>query len=202
MNNNVGFARFTLSLSVLIFSGLAFSGCSLYKSPTDIDLQKTQYAGGYISLNRVAPPVASPATLLGFMPDSVSDKDSIWLKVELAENKLVLMKGSNVVDESKIEGVLPLQPGVYSVQHKQRSPLWYAGDEYFSLRGLAVPSIGDKERYRRGALGDFALFVDSDASIHSAPVWTEEVGGLRIDDEKMKKIYYSLDVGAKVQVIP
>ena len=200
MKNSVATSRFTLSLSVLFFAVSALTGCAGSVRTSPDGSSDNQYAGGYISLNRVAPQVASPATLLGFMPDASEDQNTSWLKVELSQNKMLLMKGNKVVEETSIEGTLPLHAGVYSLQHKQRSPLWYAGDDYFSLRGLSVPSIGDKSRYRRGALGDFALFVDSDASIHSAPMWTAEVGGLRIDDEKMKKIYYSLDVGAKVQV--
>ena len=201
MDKKARFSLFTLSLTVLISSSLGLTGCAISPAP-DADLSSTQLAGGYISLNRVAPPIASPSTLLGFMPDASSEKDTPWLKLRLQDNTLLLMKGDAVVEQSKIEGSFALEPGIYSLQHKQRSPLWYAGDEYFTLRGLSVPTVGDKERYRRGALGDFALFVDSDASIHSAPIWTQEVGGLRIDDEKMKKIYYALDVGAKIQVTP
>ena len=198
-----------MKISFLLFPlALLLVGCSTTTTPLTpsnvqtAETQKSQTSlGGYISLNRIAPAVSSPASLLGFMPNPAgSDESTPWLKINTEAGTIQLMNGGQVVEETKIEGKLPIQPGSYTVKHKQRSPLWYAGDDYFLSRGLSIPEAGDKERYRRGALGDFALFVDNDASIHSAPVWTPEVGGLRIDDEKMKKIYYSMDVGATVTV--
>lgn len=154
---------------------------------------------GYVSINRIAPQIATPETLLGFLP-ALENNSGDWLQIDTKSKKLILFEGTKKLQEAAIEGDISLKPGRYEIKHKQRSPLWYAGDDYFEARGLSVPEVGHRERYRRGALGDFALFIDSDTPIHSSPEYNKEVGGIRIDDEQMRKIYYSLDVGSVIEI--
>ncbi|NQV20936.1 MAG: ribulose-phosphate 3-epimerase, partial [Rhodospirillales bacterium] len=52
-----------------------------------------------------------------------------------------------------VKAGVSLNPGTYALQHKQKRPLWYASDEYFAKRQLPIPPPGDRQRYRRGALG-------------------------------------------------
>ena len=178
-------ALFAISLSLLV-------GCSASQvKPSN------EATNGLLTINRVAPPISKPTTLLGFLPNNDTQK---WLCIDSKKLTVSLMDGDTPLATVKAEGAMKLTPGEYSLSHKQRSPLWYAGDDYFIKRGLPVPPSGDTERYRRGALGDFALFLDKDTSLHSAPIWTDEVGGLRIQDEQIKKIYYSLDVGSRVEI--
>lgn len=110
------------------------------------------------------------------------------------------MDGEKTSLVAQSEGELDLKAGTYTLMHKQRAPLWYAGDSYFTNREIPVPASGDSNRYLRGALGDFALFIDRDISIHSSEIWTSEVGGLRVPEEEIRKIYYSLNVGSQIEI--
>jgi hypothetical protein len=110
------------------------------------------------------------------------------------------MDGDKEVNVITGEGVEKLKPGIYQLLHKQRNALWYAPDSYFSARDLAIPAQGDRSRYRRGALGDFVLYIDKDTPIHNSPIWDDEIGGVRLDDADMSRLYYALEVGAAVEV--
>jgi lipoprotein-anchoring transpeptidase ErfK/SrfK len=110
------------------------------------------------------------------------------------------MQGETVLQTVAGQGVESLNPGKYTVEHKQRSALWYAPAEYFTSRGLPVPPEGVKERYLRGALGDFALFLDQMTPLHNGPIWSKELGGVRFDESDISRIYYQVEVGAPVEV--
>lgn len=180
---------------LILLGSLILTGCAgTMQPPAQLALKDD----GYISINRLAPQVSQPTTMLGFVP--VESEKGKWLSVDTTKGTISLMEGTNPVAIAHGEGAIKLSPGSYQLMHKQRSPLWYAGDTYFSKRGLPIPAAGDKERYRRGALGDFALFIDKDTSLHSALVWSDEVGGLRINDLDLRKIYYSLDVGSRIEI--
>jgi hypothetical protein len=98
------------------------------------------------------------------------------------------------------QGTYALKPGTYSVALKQNEPLWYAPPTYFLRRGIQVPAEGSKARFMRGALGSKAIFLDREIPIHSGPMWTEEIGGLRVSEEDMAKIFDAITVGGKVEV--
>jgi hypothetical protein len=110
------------------------------------------------------------------------------------------MEGSKEIAQGAIEGVSSLRPGTFSVRHKQRSALWHAPEEYFAARGLEVPAAGTKARFLRGALGEFALFIDKDTPIHSGPIATDEIGGIRAEEDLLSQLYYSLEVGSPIEV--
>jgi len=110
------------------------------------------------------------------------------------------MDGASAIFSLDGEGFENLKEGIFSVLHKQRSPLWYAPDAYFTARKESVPPEGDKERYRRGALGEFAMFLDKDTPLHCGPLSLPEIGGARLDDLQFSRVYYSLPIGAVVEV--
>jgi hypothetical protein len=181
-------------------TAVAITACSSAPTPTSTEQQSNLQiaSGGLVSINRVAPAISSPSVLFGFMPDK--EQKSSWLEINTSNKEVSLYEKGELVQKAKIEGNLDVEPGRYQIKHKQRSALWYAGDDYFLSRQLPVPEVGNRERYRRGALGDFALFLDTETPIHSSPIWTPEVGGLKLDDEQMRKIYYALEVGSVVEV--
>lgn len=148
-------------------------------------------------------------TMLGFMPLEKRDKllvpqksipSGTWLSINRTGHSVRLMNGEKVVDASSGEGLDTIKPGSYSLVLKQRNPLWYAPDGYFLARALPVPPQGDKSRFRRGALGEFTLFLGKELPIHSGLLWLEEIGGIRLEDSIISKLYYSLAVGAPVEV--
>jgi hypothetical protein len=87
-----------------------------------------------------------------------------------------------------------------SIELKQESPLWYAPDSYFERRGLPVPPPFSHTRFRRGALGPFALFLTGEIPLHSAPFWSDEVGGLRVSEEVASALFQHLPLGATIDL--
>lgn len=206
LNNGV-FSR-TLTGAVLILflgGGLALSGCTTAGNSKQSNWQED----GMIVLARPAPPVNtesayssehSKGTVFGFLP-SLEAGSKPWLLLSTAENKLKLMQGKELklavnldaqaISASQLEG------GVYEIIHKQRHPVWHATEEYFAARHIDAPAEGDAERFLKGALGDFALFTDKEMPIHSGPIELPELGGLRLKEDDIARIYYHLEVGSQ-----
>jgi hypothetical protein len=97
-------------------------------------------------------------------------------------------------------GIEQLQAGVYSIALKQRAPLWYAPTSYFENRGLNVPAEGNKERFRRGALGEYAVFLNNQAPLHSGPVDCPDIGGVQVAESDLKELFETAEVGMAVEV--
>jgi hypothetical protein len=97
-------------------------------------------------------------------------------------------------------GIEQLQAGVYSVALKQRTPLWYAPASYFESRGLDVPAEGSKERFRRGALGEFTVFLSNQTPLHSGPAASPDIGGVQFADSDIKGLFDAAEVGMTVEV--
>jgi hypothetical protein len=122
------------------------------------------------------------------------------LVVHGASHSLTLSLPGSAPVTVKAQGTYALKPGSYKVALKQTEPLWYAPPTYYLRRGIQVPADGSKARYMRGALGSKAIFLDREIPIHSGPVWTEEIGGLRLSEEDMARIFDAVAVGGRVEV--
>lgn len=181
------------------FLGLILSGCSASRSVLP---QQTFGHDGILALSRPMPQAidgVSTTSMLGFVPAPISPAGT-WLSINRHQKTVSLMEGDKAAITVHGDGIEKLSPGSFHLMHKQRSPLWYAPDSYFSERGLAIPPEGDRERYRRGALGEFAMFLDKDTPLHAGVVWTDDVGGIRVEENDLARLYYSLDVGSTVKV--
>lgn len=199
--NRVTTSILRLSLPAILF--LTLGGCSLFGgSISEQSSPAVWKKDGSIVLSRVAPvPVLneSKGELLGFLPQKSRSADH-WLAINKSTRTIEVMNGDQALISLKSEGVEQLQPGRYQVIHKQKDPLWYAPDKYFTSRLINVPPEGSKERYRKGALGDFVVYFDPALPIHSSPVPSDEVGGVRLGSTDMSRLYYSLDIGSVVEV--
>ncbi len=190
-----------LLVSICIASTL-LSGCakSVFTSPQASE-EFTQ--DGSIVISRPLPHrynASLPLTALGFVPTYQSAPGN-WLLIDTAKKTISLMEGEKVSMTSPADfGLSSIKPGSYSLLHKQRNPLWYAPESYFVSRKLAVPPDGDRSRFRRGALGDFVLYLDKDTPIHSGALWSGDVGGVKLDDNALSKIFYVLQIGSPIQV--
>lgn len=122
------------------------------------------------------------------------------LTVHSQSHSLTLALPGSAPVTIQAQGTYALKPGTYSVALKQNEPLWYAPPTYFLRRGIQVPAEGSKARFMRGALGSKAIFLDREIPIHSGPVWTEEIGGLRVSEADMAKIFDAIAIGGKVEV--
>lgn len=190
-----------LALVFVLLTALAACSSHSVKPTTEPDAKWLR--DGMIAFSRPAPEVSTnmPSSMLAFFPVRTSQAGS-WLSIDLHSAAINLMDGDKVVASAQGEGVSNLKPGTYQILHKQRNALWYANDNYFKSRKLPVPPQNDRSRYRRGALGDFALFVgeDNPTPLHSGPVWSQEIGGIRLNDDDLSRIYYRIPVGAQVEV--
>lgn len=199
--------------SLLLAFVVLLTGCSgvrFNNSASKLAQENRQgwLADGAITIARSAPlaQALEPSTMLGFLPGTVPalaspvERVGTWLSIDRAQRSISLHNGSTEVAKFDAEGVDKLKPGLFPIVLKQRSPLWYAPDSYFSARNLSIPARGDKSRFRRGALGDFVIFLDKSTPLHSGPIWVDEIGGLRLDENDLSRIYYQLDVGSLIEV--
>ena len=65
---------------------------------------------------------------------------------------------------------------------------------------MPVPPAGSKARYLRGALGEYAIYLDSELAIHNASIWCDEVGGVKVDGQLAQNILKSVQPGSLVVV--
>lgn len=142
------------------------------------------------------------APLIGYFPamSYLPADNEIWIEISRSEKKISIYKGKETLKDIKAEGNVELDAGEYYLQHKQKQPLWYASDDYFKNRKLEVPDSSARLRYRKGALGRYALYPTTNFPIHCAPIWTEEVGGLKVSLNDMVDIYSMIPVGAPIIV--
>jgi len=135
-------------------------------------------------------------TTPGFLPA----ENEAWLLVDKDSKEVALYEGRTEVLRFKAFGEVSLNEGKYFIQSKDVSPSWYASDEYFTSRDLMVPSLQDSLRWRKGVLGKQALLLPEGFAIHSARLWTKEVGGLRLEEQELSKLYDKLSPSSLVVV--
>lgn len=122
------------------------------------------------------------------------------LIVESAKHTLTLDLPGETPVVVKAYGAYTLKHGTFAVALKQNDPLWYAPPTYFLRRGMKVPPEGNRSRLMRGALGRKALFIDKQVAIHTGPVWNEEIGGLKVSEEDMSRLFDKVAIGTTVEV--
>jgi hypothetical protein len=185
------------------------SACSLFSSSEQTGLEAlpegsypkdgTVSLAGPIPAIQPASSIMASARALGFVPTEAVH-DGSWVSIDSSSGMVRLMNGANEVRSGVAEGAKNLRSGTFQLKHKQRSALWHAPASYFASRGLSIPSDGAKDRFLRGALGEFSLFIDKTTPIHSGPLWTPELGGVRVEENLLSSMYYSLEVGAPIEI--
>jgi len=156
---------------------------------------------GSITIARPAPESRniSADTMLGVLPVKGIERGN-WLAIDPRSKVINVMSGSELVSRISIQNIEDLAPGTFGIIHKQTDPVWYAPATYFSKRNLPVPAEGTRERFRKGALGDFALFINKDLSIHNSPVNCPDVGGIKLSDKDMALLYERIGTDAIVEI--
>ena len=182
-------------IKVLVLASL-LTACSTTTNKTN-DVSYLQ--DGMIVISRSMPdPVSQvPETILGFMP---ANSRGTWIQIDSKLQQLKLMQGQTEALSFNIKLGKNITPGTFKLIHKQERPTWYATDDYFTNRGIAVPATSSRQRYLKGALGNQALFLGESLSIHSAPLWCEEVGGIRIEDKNLQEIYHRLELNSVIEI--
>lgn len=192
--------RFAAAGAVVVSLPVPVAGGDVYVSNSANNVDATQTAAnltdGELTNSEMAP-------LLGYLPPIASylpTENEVWVQIDRQTMRIAIYRGNTLVKEFGAEGSVSLNPGDYFVQLKQKDPVWYAPDAYFSARELVVPTADDRVRYRRGALGKFAIYPTDNFAIHSAPVFSPEVGGIRVSSADLASIYYLIPLGAPVVV--
>lgn len=203
-------SRRLLALMSAVLCGGFITGCSLvagnersYLESGTIILSLEIPSAGETSVVAASDERPLMAPLIGYIPPTagfVPAENETWMEIDRGSKQVIVYRGKEPVKEMRAEGEVPLEPGVYALQHKQKKPLWYAPDEYFRRRHLAVPKSNDRLRYRRGALGPYVLYPTTTFPIHSAALWSEDVGGLRLSKADLASVYYMLPVGSSIVV--
>ena len=105
--------------------------------------------------------------------------------------------------EGSRQWIFKTPKGGFWVQQKIIKPLWIRPDWSFVEEGLPIPPANDESRYEFGVLGDYAMAIGDDYLIHGTlykrflgmPVTH---GCVRLNDEDLKVIYNTMNIGSKV----
>lgn len=145
-----------------------------------------------------------PAGSLGSMrPDNhtpTGDEALPHLVLESAKHTLTLTVPGQAPVKMNAQGAYALAKGTFTIQQKVNDPMWKAPPTYFLRRGLQLPEDGSSAYMVKGALGRQALFMDERVAIHNSLVWSDEVGGVRVNNEDMARLFESVKVGATIEV--
>jgi hypothetical protein len=131
---------------------------------------------------------------LGFAPSLLKgapqEQGRAAIVVSKSRRTVELLRGTEVITSTPIDArsAESLTPGTFKVMLEQRDPVWYATTEYYTARNLTIPSEGNRERFLKGALGDYAIFLTKDTAIHTAAVRSPEVKGVIVDEATMSAI--------------
>ena len=191
-HTNELFNRMNLKLTHLLLAFAVGLGCSVVFTFPSWSLGSVRTAGDAKSLDngfaKLAPPRDGGG---GSHLHVVIDKSAHTLTINLPGKSPVAMKA---------QGAYALKSGAHTVVSKERDPLWRAPPTYFLRRGQPVPADNSTARSMRGALGHQALFLDGSATIHSGPIWNDDVGGIKVSPQDMAILFEAVDVGATVEI--
>lgn len=95
--------------------------------------------------------------------------------------------------------------GKFSIQGKRTNPAWHKPDWAFIEEGLPIPPKDSPLRWESGVLGDYAMDLGDSYMIHGTiykrflgmPVTH---GCVRLNDEDLKAVYNTLNIGSKVYI--
>lgn len=193
--------RHAACLSAGLLLSLACAGCLSQSAAPEVSQPANWMRQGSITISSPLPGKVSAAdrTMLGFLPADAAHRGT-WLSIDTDKKTATLMQGNTSVISAAIKACSKLAAGSYELLLKQKEALWHAPDEYFANRHMSIPAAGDESRYLRGALGEFVLYIDRDMPMHDASIWSEEVGGIQIEEQDMARLYYQLEVGSLVEI--
>lgn len=159
--------------------------------------------------------------LLGAMPAWSQESDPITLRVSISERQLSVRRGEEVLHHFPV-GVgtgasltrgrgdgwdFSTPTGVYEIGRMKKDPVWYAPDWYYVEHGLPIPPAYSDERYRRGVLGDYALYLSDEIAIHgtqdeSSVGRASSHGCLRMRNADIAVVFPLVHVGTRVDIVP
>lgn len=199
-------ARAALAAAILLCCSATLGGCGFLGglSGTSSDRHRAWLNDGSLAISRPLPLASGLASARSRMnPNQATgpmQSSAASLRIDRVAGVLTIQSPGAAPLSINAQVASSMRPGRYTVALKQANPLWYAPASYFTQRSLPVPAEGSRERFKRGALGSYAIFLNEQTPIHTGPVGMPEIGGLRISPQEMSQIFEAIEVGAPVEV--
>ncbi len=152
-------------------------------------------------------PYASPGSEAVYLHVSVSDRRITAYRGEVVLHHFPVGvgKGGTLqrLDGTEWEWTTPT--GLFEVGRMKEDPVWYRPDWYYVENGLPIPPAGAEERYARGMLGDYALYISDEIAIHgtydpSSVGRASSHGCLRMHNDDIAVLYDLVEIGTTVIV--
>jgi membrane protein len=152
------------------------------------------------------------------------DHDGPYVVVHVAENRVFLMEGTEVVWSApagtghgfQLEGqgrewTFTTPIGMFQVLRKEKDPIWQAPDWYYVQRNIPIPAHDHPSRFIRGTLGTSALFLGDGIAIHGTDrpdlllnpdpeARRVSHGCIRLTNEAARQLYHRVQVGTPVLI--
>lgn len=152
------------------------------------------------------------------------DHDGPYVVVHLAENRVLLMEGTDIVWSAPAgtgtgfdlaaegrEWNFSTPIGLFRVLRKEKDPVWIAPDWWFVQRGMRIPEPNHASRYMTGTLGTTALFLGDGIAIHGTDrpdlllnpdpeARRVSHGCIRLTNEAARQLYHRVSVGTPVLI--
>ena len=189
-----------MKMFLALASSVFLIGCASGSDVSQVQQLPDSESGSLVIARPLPVQQDSTGNLFGFMPQRSKAAQAHRLVLDKESGTATILKGALKLASFPVANIEGLKAGTYEVIHKQRHPVWYATDSYFEKRALTVPTRNAKERYLKGALGDYVIYLDDKTPLHNSAVFADEVGGVRLQDNDIAQLYYKLSVGASIQV--
>lgn len=167
-----------------------------------------------------AAPESGSIPLVGVPRESALNQGRTSVVVDVGNRKLYVIEAGHVLWSADV-GVgtglrLPgangeawdfaTPTGRYQVQMKERDPVWYAPDWYFTEHGLPIPPDTASSRRFPGELGPAAVFLQHDLAIHGTErpeILGQAVshGCIRLSNANALRLYHEVLVGTEVLIV-
>ena len=152
------------------------------------------------------------------------DYDGAYVVVHIAENRVFLLEGTEVVWSApagtghgfQLEGqgrewTFTTPIGMFQVLRKEKDPTWQAPDWYYVQRNIPIPAHDHPSRFIRGTLGTSALFLGDGIAIHGTDrpdlllnpdpeARRVSHGCIRLTNEAARQLYHRVEVGTPVLI--
>lgn len=152
------------------------------------------------------------------------DPGGPYVVIRLAENRLMLMEGADVLWTAPVATGTGFQleggreswdfetpRGVFRVERKEKDPVWIMPDWAFVERGEPVPPPDSPARRQEGMLGSTAIYISYELAIHGTdrPELVLDPdpdnrrvshGCIRMTDEDARRLFHHVDVGTLVLI--
>jgi lipoprotein-anchoring transpeptidase ErfK/SrfK len=152
-------------------------------------------------------PTIEASSIFSFMPIAPVIPDfgvksynsnEMWVFIDSFNNSIEINKGDENILTAQAKSSSGTTQGKFSVALKEENALWYANDNYFAKRSQRMPAEGSSDRYRKGALGEYAVFLSGGMVIHSSPLFDDSVTGFQVTEDEIRSIYNLLQPGTKI----